>query len=71
MRYTELKQQDASVGIGTGVLGDHKKLSVQTDAGTYIAFDRHRPPIIETFDIRGNLARTKALERGSLPLSSE
>ena len=54
LRYTELQSQQA-VGTGTGVLGDRKKLSVEGSTGTYIAFDRHRPPIIQTFDMQGDL----------------
>jgi bacillolysin len=57
LRYTELQSQQAAVGTGTGVLGDQKKLSVDASAGTYIAFDRHRPPIIQTFDMRGDPLR--------------
>ncbi|MEQ1896597.1 MAG: M4 family metallopeptidase [Vicinamibacterales bacterium] len=66
MRYSEIQRQ-AAVGTGTGVLGDQKKLSVQSTAGTFRAFDQHRPPIIETFDARGNLARLKLLLNGLLP----
>jgi thermolysin len=63
---TELARIDAiqhqtAVGTGRGVLGDTKKLSVDTSTGTYVAFDRHRPPVIQTFDMRGNLARAKAV----------
>ena len=64
MRHTDLQTQEGAVGSGTGVLGDKKKLSVENDGGTYIAFDRHRPPVIETFDMRGNLQRTKLLFDG-------
>lgn len=60
LRYTELQSQQA-VGTGTGVLGDRKKLSVEGSTGTYIAFDRHRPPIIQTFDLKGNPSRFIAL----------
>lgn len=67
MRYSEIQRQQPAVGTGTGVLGDTKKLSVENRSGTYFAFDRHRPPTIETFDMRGNLARTKALFSGQLP----
>ena len=70
LRYSEIQTQQAAVGTGTGVLGDRKKLSVESSAGTYIAFDRHRPPIIETFDMRGNLARTKLLFNGLLPYTA-
>lgn len=54
LRYTELQLQKAIVGTGTGVLGDRKKLSVDSAAGTYIAYDRHRPPTIQTFDMQGD-----------------
>ena len=67
LRFTEIHRQQGAVGTGTGVLGDRKKLSVETNAGTYIAFDRHRPPIIQTFDMRGNLARTKLLFNRIVP----
>jgi len=70
MRYSEIQTQQAAVGTGTGVLGDQKKLSVESSAGAYIAFDRHRPPIIETFDMRGNLARTKFLFNGLAPYTA-
>jgi thermolysin len=66
MRYTEIQTQEAAVGSGTGVLGDRKKLSVENNSGTYTAYDRHRPPVIQTFDMRGNLARTKLLFDGLL-----
>lgn len=67
MRHSEIQTQQPAVGTGTGVLGDRKKLSVQSSAGTYLAFDQHRPPVIETFDMRGNLTRTKSLLNGVLP----
>jgi Zn-dependent metalloprotease len=57
LRYTELQSQQAIVGTGAGVLGDQKKLSVDASAGAYIAFDRHRPPNIQTFDMRGDPLR--------------
>jgi len=66
LRYSEV-QGDGAIGTGTGVLGDRKKISVDSSGGTFVAFDRLRPPIIETFDMKGNLNRTKALERGLLP----
>src|SRR6185436_11154336 len=33
----------------------------------YIAYDRHRPPIIETFDMRTNLTRAKSWLNGQIP----
>ena len=67
MRYTVIQTQQAAVGTGVGVLGDRKKLSVESTAGTYIAFDRHRPPIIETLDMRGSVAHTKNWLIGQVP----
>lgn len=64
-RYSELQAQQY-VGTGTGVLGDRKKISVYRQSSTYVAYDRHRPPVIETFDLRGNLARLKLLQNGIL-----
>ena len=69
VRYSEIHRQQA-VGTGTGVLGDQKKLSVENDAGTYIAFDRHRPPIIQTFDMQGKLWLAKLFRGGRLPSPS-
>jgi Zn-dependent metalloprotease len=63
LRYSEIQTVEA-VGTGTGVLGDRKKLSVDSSAGLFYAYDTHRPPIIETFDLRGNLARFKQLDAG-------
>lgn len=70
LRYNELQGQAAATGVGTGVLGDRKKLSVQTSSGTYIAFDRLRPPIIQTFDFRNNLPRAKAMIAGTIPFTT-
>jgi len=60
LRYSEIQRQQA-VGSGTGVLGDKKKVSVLANGGAFLAYDTHRPPTIETFDLRGNLARLKLL----------
>ncbi len=69
MRYTAIQRQQA-VGTGKGVLGVTKKLSVEKSGATYIAYDRHRPPIIATYDLRGNLARFKLFDRGLTRLTS-
>jgi len=53
-RYSMLQKQSA-VGTGRGVIGDTKKMSVRPQAGTFIADDRLRPPVLQTFDMRGNL----------------
>ena len=56
-RYSEIQTQSA-VGLGRGVLGDQKKLSVLQRGGTFVASDSHRPPILQTFDMRGSLSKS-------------
>jgi thermolysin len=56
LRYASIQTQEA-VGTGRGVIGDTKKLSVLRQGGTYVADDQLRPPILTTFDLRGNLTR--------------
>lgn len=50
-RFEEL-QTSAAIGIGTGVLGDTKKMSTDLENGTYYAIDLMRPAQITTGDIR-------------------
>lgn len=56
LRINEIHTQSA-VGRGHGVLGDEKKISVLQDAGGFVADDRLRPPVLRTYDLRGNLSR--------------
>jgi len=56
LRHSALLTQSA-VGVGRGVLGDQKKMSVLPQAGTFFADDQLRPPVLRTFDLRGNLIR--------------
>jgi bacillolysin len=58
-RYSMLQRQAANavIGHGTGVLGDDKKVSATSFAGTFIASDPLRPPSIVTYDMRGDLNR--------------
>jgi thermolysin len=55
LEYRDLQTQLA--GIGTGVFGDQKKLSVSTASGGYTTADRLRPPLISTYDFRFNVNR--------------
>ena len=50
-----LFQSQATVVTGSGVLRDTKKVSVRSQAGTFVADDQLRPPSLRTFDLRGNL----------------
>jgi Zn-dependent metalloprotease len=53
--YSDIQKQAA--GIGTGVLGDQKKISVSTGGSGYTTSDRLRPPAISTYDFRFNFNR--------------
>lgn len=56
-RLSALRRQAAAIGRGLGVLGDDKKLSVSSRAGTFLSEDVLRPPNIATFDMRGDVDR--------------
>ena len=68
-RYGMLQRQaaNAAIGHGTGVLGDDKKVSATPFAGTFIASDPLRPPVINTFDLRGDLDRAIAILDNDIP----
>ena len=51
----DLFENQSTVVEGRGVLGDTKKVSVQSQSGTFLADDGLRPPSLRTFDMRGNL----------------
>ncbi|MGH9370203.1 MAG: M4 family metallopeptidase, partial [Vicinamibacterales bacterium] len=55
---SDAHRQTSAVGVGVGVLGDRKKVSASTQAGGFIGSDALRPPVIETYDMRGDLDRT-------------
>jgi bacillolysin len=57
LRYSELQTQSA-VGAGRGMIGDTKKMSVLLQAGAYMTDDLLRPPVLRTYDMRGNRPRT-------------
>jgi thermolysin len=64
---SDLKTQTA-VGLGTGVTGDSKKLSVESNGGSFRAVDVLRPPQIVTFDMKGNVNRTIQFLNGQIGL---
>jgi bacillolysin len=45
---------ESEVGVGTGVLGDRKKVSANKSGGEFLAEDELRPPRIATFDFHGD-----------------
>jgi bacillolysin len=55
---SEIKSQDTpTIGKGTGVLGDSKKVSATQSGGTFQAIDLRRPADAFTLDFHGSLAR--------------
>lgn len=60
----DLHSQSA-VGRGRGVLGDEKKLSVESNGSQFLTLDTLRPPRVSSFDLRGNLARFFAIVNGN------
>jgi bacillolysin len=59
-RYSVAQRQaaKAAIGHGTGVLGDDKKVSATAASGTFLASDPLRPPVIVTYDMRGDINRS-------------
>jgi thermolysin len=70
VQRSDAHTQSAAVGIGTGVLGDRKKISASSQGGGFAQVDRLRPPVIETYDMRGNLTRTLDFLNGVLTLGA-
>jgi thermolysin len=69
---SDAQRQIASVGTGFGVLGERKKISASSQGGTFVGSDRLRPPVIETYDMRGNLNRLLNILNGfTLPAASD
>ena len=64
LRYDDFQTQTATVGLGTGVLGDKKKMSVTEGNGRYYASDGLRPPLIVTHDAGGDTTRAVLLING-------
>ena len=54
--YSERLSQ-GPVGTGTGVLGDTKKISTTYMGGVYVTEDALRPPVLRTYDLRGNFKK--------------
>jgi thermolysin len=57
LEYSDIHTQAGLSGKATGVLGDAKKISVQTGSGGYVSDDKFRPPVLSTYDFRFNLGR--------------
>ncbi len=59
--YSDVQTQGV-IGSGTGVLGDVKKMSVFSSAGTFLTNDRLRPAPNLTFDFHGSFARLDSFD---------
>ena len=68
LEYDDLQRQEAA--IGTGVLGDQKKLSVTSSSGAYTTADRLRPPLISTYDFGFNVNRLIAFLDSNDPVGN-
>ena len=69
---SDAKRQVSSVGAGVGVLGERKKVSSSSQGGTFVGSDRLRPPVIETYDMKGNLNRLINILNGfTIPVASD
>lgn len=66
LRYSSIHRQ--SVGTGRGTIGDTRKMSVFRQGGTYVADDQLRPPVLITYDLRGNLGRALSVSFLGTPL---
>jgi bacillolysin len=69
MTLDAAQRQTATVGVGTGVLGDQKKMSVASQGGTFFADDLLRPPLLWTIDMHQNLQRTLDFLNGLIDLN--
>jgi bacillolysin len=67
LQYSD-KQSQSTVGLGTGVLGDQKKVSASGSSGSFIARDLLRPPSIQTDDMKGDPNRTFSFLVGAVNL---
>jgi Zn-dependent metalloprotease len=64
-RYS-MRHTQSAVGVGTGVLGERKKLSTRQEAGAFFATDTHRPPTLITLDLKGDHSRAYAILDGDI-----
>ncbi|MEW5982391.1 MAG: M4 family metallopeptidase [Acidobacteriota bacterium] len=64
-QYSDLQ---TTVGSGTGVHSDTKKLSTSERGGRFVAWDQLRPAAIYTYDMKGDLTRTRSYLNGFIAL---
>jgi bacillolysin len=69
--FSRLEAQGPSVGRGTGVLGDTKKVSASAIAGTFQAADGLRPAEAFILDFKGSATRLNAFLATGIPFTSD
>ena len=67
--YSDLQTQSA-VGAAVGTLGDAKKMSALRSGGVFVAQDGLRPPLLRTYDMKGNPQRTVSAINGAIVLGN-
>lgn len=70
LRASDGLRAQSAVGVGTGVLGDQKKMSVTPDTTGFTTRDPLRPPLLTTYDMRENLQRTLDFLNGRISLGT-
>jgi len=71
-QYSVLQRQTANVtvGRGTGVLGDDKKVSTTHLGSLFVTQDPLRPPTLNTYDMKANTARVIQFLNGVVGLAA-
>jgi bacillolysin len=59
VRRHSMLQTQAAVGVGTGVLGDRKKVATRQASGVFFAEDLLRPAKTITYDMKGDYVRAR------------
>ena len=68
LEFSGLFKQDLNVGLGQGVHGDDKKLSVTPSGGEFVANDQLRPADVRTYEMRGDVERVRRVLNGTVRL---
>ena len=69
LEFSGLFRQEENVGIGQGVHGDDKKISVTPSGGEFVANDQLRPIDAQTYNMQGDIERVRRVLNGSVTLA--
>jgi len=70
LQYSD-RQSQSAVGTARGVLGDTKKISASGSSSHFTARDLLRPPLIITYDMKGDPNRTDDFLLGRIQLTDD